>query len=349
MRPNEFGTCRPGPPQEMADQGLYRFALPLELGGENLSAREQIEVVEAASAIDGSVGWCTQISSEINALVIRRMDLPLVEKIFNDWHVLVCSGHGPANGPNPGRNARRDGEGWRLNYQGSFASGCHNATWNYLMGPMVIDEETGAPAQASYMVPWGEFEIVDTWDTAGMRGSGSHDVLMADCYVPPEHLLPFRSLAPSETWGQPNLPQSHPRDLQQGGRGARRMPRRPRFLHRTGPSQNALGHGIEASGPSPSAVSDWPSAGHADGGAHLRARHPGPLGGALGAAAKPRRTPSAGTGMSSGPPYWPAPTRRSPAGRWSGCSTTRRAPRARAWTAPWNANCGTPTKPQPTP
>src|SRR5438477_13207586 len=58
--------------KEMADQGLYRFTLPVELGGENLRAREQIEIVEAASAIDGSVGWCVHISSEINALVIRR-------------------------------------------------------------------------------------------------------------------------------------------------------------------------------------------------------------------------------------------------------------------------------------
>ena len=38
--------------KEMADQGLYRFVLPLELGGENLRAREQIEIVEAVSAID---------------------------------------------------------------------------------------------------------------------------------------------------------------------------------------------------------------------------------------------------------------------------------------------------------
>lgn len=189
--------------KEMADQGLYRFALPLELGGENLRAREQIEVVEAVSAIDGSVGWCVQISSEINALVIRRMDPAFAHRIFDDWDVLVCSGHGPANGPNPGRLCRRDGAGWRLNYQGSFASGCHNATWNYLMGPMVKDEATGQTADASFMVPRGEFEIIDTWDTAGMRGSGSHDVRMADVYVPPEHLLPGRSLAPSETWANP--------------------------------------------------------------------------------------------------------------------------------------------------
>ena len=170
--------------KDMADQGLYRFALPSELGGENLRAREQIEIIEAVSAIDGSVGWCTQISSEINALVIRRMDPTLAEKIFDDWDALVCSGHGPANGPSPGRSAQQDGEGWRLNYQGSFASGCQNANWNYLMGAMTIDETTGQPAQASFMIPRDEFEIIDTWDTAGMRGSGSHDVRMTHCSGP---------------------------------------------------------------------------------------------------------------------------------------------------------------------
>ncbi|MFN3231282.1 MAG: acyl-CoA dehydrogenase family protein [Alphaproteobacteria bacterium] len=189
--------------KEMADIGLYRYALPPELGGEDLKAREQIEIIEAASAIDGSVGWCVQISSEINALIIRQMQPDLAKKIFNDWDALVASGHGPANGPNPGRKARRDGDGWRLNYQGSFASGCQNATWNYLMGPMVVDEATDEPADASFMIPRGEFEIIDTWDTSGMRGSGSHDVRMQDCYVPPEHLLPGRSLAPSELWDNP--------------------------------------------------------------------------------------------------------------------------------------------------
>ena len=189
--------------REMADIGLYRYALPPELGGENLRARQQIEIIEAVSAIDGSVGWCTQISSEINALIIRQMDEDLAARVFDDWYVLVCSGHGPANGPNPGRRVRREGNGWIVNYQGGFASGSHNATWNYLMGPMCVDEATGRTADASFLVPRGEFEIVDTWNTAGMRGSGSHDVRMQDCYVPPEHLLPGRSLAPSERWDNP--------------------------------------------------------------------------------------------------------------------------------------------------
>ncbi len=191
--------------KEMAANGLYRYALPAELGGEDVSAREQIENVEAVSAIDGSVGWCTHINSEINGLVVRRMDRDLCDKIFDDWDALVCSGLGPPNGPNPGRTAKREGDGWRLSYQGSFASGCHNATWNFVMSPVVIDEATEEGAENSFMVPKGEFEIVDTWDTAGMRGSGSHDVRMDGTYVPPEHLLPARPLAPSEQWDNPTF------------------------------------------------------------------------------------------------------------------------------------------------
>jgi alkylation response protein AidB-like acyl-CoA dehydrogenase len=133
------------------------------------------------------------------------MDRALVEKVCDDWYMLVCSGLGPPNGPYPGRNARRQGDGWVLNYQGSFASGCHNATWNFVMSGPVVNEETGEPAEQSFMVPRGEFEIIDTWDTAGMRGSGSHDVRMANVYVPPEHLLPARALGPSDTWDEPTF------------------------------------------------------------------------------------------------------------------------------------------------
>ncbi len=201
----ELRHLPPWAAKEMAANGFYRFALPKELGGEDVTAREQIENVELVSSIDGSVGWCTHINSEINGLVVRRMDRALCDKIFDDWDALVCSGLGPPNGPNPGRTAKREGDGWRLSYQGSFASGCHNATWNFVMSPVVMNEETGEGAENSFMVPKGEFEIVDTWDTAGMRGSGSHDVRMDGTYVPPEHLLPDRPLAPSEQWDNPTF------------------------------------------------------------------------------------------------------------------------------------------------
>jgi alkylation response protein AidB-like acyl-CoA dehydrogenase len=38
------------------------------------------------------------------------------------------------------------------------------------------------------VVPAGQVEVVDTWDTAGMRGTGSHDLVITDALVP-EHRL----------------------------------------------------------------------------------------------------------------------------------------------------------------
>ncbi len=191
--------------KEMAGQGLYRMPVPAELGGEDASAREQIETIEAVSAIDGSVGWCVQIHSETNGLVVRQMDRALADKVFDDWDAVVCGGLGTPNGPNPGQTARREGDGWRLSYQGAFASGCHNATWAFVISPFIVDEATGEGTENSFLVPRGDFEIIDTWDSAGMRGSGSHDIRMDGAYVPPEHLLPGRALAPSRQWSGPTL------------------------------------------------------------------------------------------------------------------------------------------------
>ncbi len=188
--------------KEMVDAGIYRMVVPAELGGEDLLARKQIEVIEAAAAIDGSVGWCVQINSEINALVLRQMDPEFAHEVCDDWNYLVCSGLGDPNGEFPGREAKREGDGWRVTYQGAFASGCHSATWNLILTSDTIDPATGEAAAAAFMIPKGEFEIIDTWDMAGLRGSGSHDVRIVG-YVPPEHVLPQAALASTKVWENP--------------------------------------------------------------------------------------------------------------------------------------------------
>lgn len=190
--------------KEMVNAGLYRFALPTELAGEDLRARGQIEAVEAVAAIDGSVGWCVQINSEINAIFLKHAGRELAEKIFGDWHVIISSGGGPPNGPNPGKEAHRENNGWNLTYQGSFASGCHNATYDFVYDHNLGWENspTGA-AEAAWMIPKDDFEIVDTWDMAGLRGSGSHDVRMEKLHVPSEYTVPYNWKEQELLWENP--------------------------------------------------------------------------------------------------------------------------------------------------
>jgi len=43
--------------EQLATLGLFRLLLPTSLGGHGLSALEFMDVVEAAAALDGTIGW----------------------------------------------------------------------------------------------------------------------------------------------------------------------------------------------------------------------------------------------------------------------------------------------------
>jgi indole-3-acetate monooxygenase len=51
--------------------------------------------------------------------------------------------------------------------------------------------ETGAPQSVLIFFPANDGERVDTWDTAGLRGTGSHDYAVRDLFVPIERVFAF--------------------------------------------------------------------------------------------------------------------------------------------------------------
>jgi alkylation response protein AidB-like acyl-CoA dehydrogenase len=48
----------------------------------------------------------------------------------------------------------------------------------------------------NFLVPRGEFEILDTWNTSGMRGSGSHDIRTSNVFVPDKLVGSYRQPLP---------------------------------------------------------------------------------------------------------------------------------------------------------
>jgi alkylation response protein AidB-like acyl-CoA dehydrogenase len=62
----------------------------------------------------------------------------------------------------------------------------------------------GGPVTILTMCPAAEAVILDTWRTLGMRGTGSHDVVMSDVFVPARHtalLAPYEK--PGSAYGGP--------------------------------------------------------------------------------------------------------------------------------------------------
>jgi alkylation response protein AidB-like acyl-CoA dehydrogenase len=164
----------------LVDAGIFRIAIPRELGGDDASITETIAILEAIARIDGSVGWNVMLGSEINAMAAGGMDRALAREVFqDDPRVIMCGGGGP--GSQPARAEKQPSGGYRVWGQTTFISGCHNATWCFMMAPVVengavVTDSKGIPAIRTWFLHKSQFEILDTWDVAGLRGSGSHDV-----------------------------------------------------------------------------------------------------------------------------------------------------------------------------
>src|SRR5258708_25046972 len=64
----------------LAGAGLFRLWLPAALGGPELSPTEFMQVVEAASALDGSIGWIVA-----NGGGISRVGGYLSQAVAREW------------------------------------------------------------------------------------------------------------------------------------------------------------------------------------------------------------------------------------------------------------------------
>jgi alkylation response protein AidB-like acyl-CoA dehydrogenase len=176
----------------LIDEGFFRFTLPPELGGEDATATETIEVLEAISAIDASVGWNVMLGSEINAMAAGGMDKALAKEVYLDNpRVVMCGGGGPGSKPSYAME-QPDGS-YKVWGETSFISGCHNSTWCFMGAPIIDDGEprkdaNGMPIVKMWFLHRSQWEILDTWDVAGLRGSGSHNVKADGAVVEPKWL-----------------------------------------------------------------------------------------------------------------------------------------------------------------
>ncbi len=167
--------------EAMADQGLYRVAAPKWLDGAEASPDTQIRVIEAISEGDGAAGWNLMIG--IESFSLAGLAYEKGTDLFADPAVIVCG-----STANVGRADRVEG-GYRVNGQWSFVSGCHNSrVFTALVAPHADGEPVPGQFPIQAAIPKGEFEIIDSWNVSGLRGSGSHDVRVDDVFVPDEHI-----------------------------------------------------------------------------------------------------------------------------------------------------------------
>ena len=174
----------------MKDAGVFGMAMPRIWGGPELDPLTQFKVIEALAIADGSVGWCAMINCD-GGYVTAFLDQGVARMMYPD--LLVATG---AAATTTGQ-ARRLPGGYRVSGRFPFVSGCHHCEWVWL-GCSVIEDGTpraddkGVPVTRQCFVPLSQCEILDTWHTMGLRGTGSNDVVVRDEFVPEEHTFSFQ-------------------------------------------------------------------------------------------------------------------------------------------------------------
>src|SRR6266481_1923389 len=168
--------------EQMQRAGVFRMAMPRAWGGPELDVLSQLRVIEALSIADASAGWCAMIGMDAGYLT-AYIDQGVAREMYADIDSVTALTFAP-----PGK-AEKKGDGFIVNGRWPFASGCQHATW-FIGHFLIFDGDSprlqtdGLPETRFGFLPAEECEIIDTWTTNGLRGSGSHDWMVKDRFIP---------------------------------------------------------------------------------------------------------------------------------------------------------------------
>jgi alkylation response protein AidB-like acyl-CoA dehydrogenase len=164
--------------------GLLRAGAPAALGAAQAPAAVTLECAETVACGDASAGWCVSIAATSSLLSAYLPDEGALE-IFGDADAVAAGVWAPTGKARPVDGGLRVSGRWR------FCSGIMHS--DYLFAGCVLDAgeggQSGPPILRVVGIPVGELQILDTWHTSGLRGTGSHDAVADDVFVPARRTL----------------------------------------------------------------------------------------------------------------------------------------------------------------
>jgi alkylation response protein AidB-like acyl-CoA dehydrogenase len=166
--------------RELARAGFFRIFLPAAYGGLDLTPMDGIVVFEELAKADASVAWCVWNGN--THWTAAQLSPEAAHAIHDDPDVIT------ANSTRPSGQAHVV-DGGCLTGRWSLVSGCALASWMVLWS--VIHEDgkprpilSATPEIRFMLLPASQCEIIDTWMVGGLRGTGSHDVVVHEVFVP---------------------------------------------------------------------------------------------------------------------------------------------------------------------
>jgi indole-3-acetate monooxygenase len=177
--------------QTLRALGVFRLYVPRSHGGLEFDIDSAMAVVAALSRIDSSIGWLAGIGSTA-PLFATRLPRHVFDEMYSRGPDVILAG-----AVQPTGTLEETAQGWRVNGRWAFASGCMHADWMFGVGVVTARGQAasgfggagGPPLLRGLMLPAGAWRIEDTWNVAGLEGTGSHHISLTNALVPADHLI----------------------------------------------------------------------------------------------------------------------------------------------------------------
>jgi 3-hydroxy-9,10-secoandrosta-1,3,5(10)-triene-9,17-dione monooxygenase len=166
--------------QDYIDAGFWRVVQPRRFGGYEFDLDTFLRVTTELSRGCPSSGWVFGLTAAHNLIVGLFEEQGQIE-LFGDGDFRCPLSNLPAP-------AKKVDGGYVVSGWWDYSSGCDVAT--HFIGGAVITEDDGSIDTRWVAFRRDQYEIIDNWDTLGMRGTGSRRVTVTDLFVPEHHTTP---------------------------------------------------------------------------------------------------------------------------------------------------------------
>jgi alkylation response protein AidB-like acyl-CoA dehydrogenase len=164
--------------ERLRGSGLMNAGAPSEAGGLELPPGELLSHAAAIAAGDASAGWCVSIAAT-SSLLAGWLEPGGREELFADPAGIAAGIFAPRGTATP-----TDG-GFLVSGRWPYCSGINHAGVLFAGCFVAPDAEPAArPLPIVVGIPREELEVLDTWHTLGLRGTGSNDCVADDLFVP---------------------------------------------------------------------------------------------------------------------------------------------------------------------
>jgi 3-hydroxy-9,10-secoandrosta-1,3,5(10)-triene-9,17-dione monooxygenase len=189
--------------QDFLDAGLARILVPKRFGGLELGIQAWVDVSAEIAKADASHGWCASLMTHHPHYLAQFPDAAQRAVWADGPDVAIAATLTPT-----AKVEIVDGGYNVISCAIPYLSGINHSSWVIVSG-MVATNTEAAPIWTMLLVPPGKFRSEDTWDTVGMRGTGSNTVVVENVFVPKEYTLAVEDLllatAPGAQFGKTPL------------------------------------------------------------------------------------------------------------------------------------------------